>query len=78
MFPTISRKTELEDLERTVFMKMMQIKNRNYEYTKELMLGEDEELSGETINEIVNEVIKKTFAFEEYLSNTFQEEKFYE
>jgi len=78
MFPTISRKTELEDLERTVFMKMMQIKNRNYEYTKELMLNEDEKLSQEIINEIVNEIIKKTFSFEEYLSGTFREEKFYE
>lgn len=78
IFPSISKKTELEDLEKNVFIKAMQIKNRNYEYTKELMLKEDDELSKETISEIVNEVIKKTFAFEEYLFSALQEEKFYE
>lgn len=78
IFPTISKKTEIEDLGKTVFMKMMQIKNRNYEYTKELILNEDEDLSKEIINEIINEIIKKTFAFEEYLFEALHEGKFYE
>ncbi len=74
IIPHISKDADVDELFRVVFMKAMAMQNEKFKFSKEIMINENEELPQEKIEEIVNELNKKTFGFEEYLNNTYKEQ----
>jgi hypothetical protein len=57
---------DMSNLEALTFRLAYKQVSENYSYTKEIYLGENEELTKEELDRVINEINGKFFAFEQF------------
>jgi triacylglycerol esterase/lipase EstA (alpha/beta hydrolase family) len=77
IIPTNIEDINLSPIEKTVVLKAISMKNDSFSFSKEIITNEREIVSEEQLNEIINNLNKITFNFEEYLDKNYNE-SFYE
>lgn len=69
LLPILDEKIETDKIFNKVFMTAIRMTNDNFLLSKEIRIPEEEEISQQEIDLIVEEINKATFVFQDYLTN---------